>query len=53
LKATNENKRAYFDFGDKHVNDTANHRNEVEYIPRIFKIILQNQTIRKKRCNKT
>jgi len=33
----------YIDFGDQNVDNTADHRNEVEHVPWIFEIILQNQ----------
>jgi len=43
----NERKRthAYFDFGNDHVNDAADDCDEVEHIPRIFEVVLRNQTV--------
>jgi len=33
----------YVDFGDKHVDNAADHRNEVKYVPRVFEIILHTR----------
>jgi len=38
-----EQTQTYVDFGDKYINDTADHRDEVEHVPRVFEIVLRDR----------